>query len=139
MNYLKRGRFDNIQYWRAAGEVPFDWYRRRDGDAWLYDPNGEPAPLGLVSCVHIPREKMAWMGFRYGDNIHPSVYDGKERLKVLDTDGVDADGLFLVIDGERQVALHKLPVAVLGLRNRVQAGRNADAAQRRLHSVDDRG
>ena len=64
------------------------------GDAWLYDPNGEPAPLGLVSCVHIPREQMAWMGFRYGDNIHPSVYDGKARLGVLDTDGVDAEFLY---------------------------------------------
>ena len=64
------------------------------GDAWHYDPKGDPAPLGLVVCVHIPREKTAWMGFRYGDNIHPSVHDGKERIKVLDTDGVDAEFLY---------------------------------------------
>jgi predicted TIM-barrel fold metal-dependent hydrolase len=64
------------------------------GDAWLYDPDGAPAPLGLVSCVAIPRDQMKWTGFRYGHNVHPSVHDGKERLGVLDFDGVDAEFLY---------------------------------------------
>jgi predicted TIM-barrel fold metal-dependent hydrolase len=64
------------------------------GDAWLYDPDGAPAPLGLVSCVGIPRDQIKWTGFRYGDNVHPSVHDGKARLGVLDYDGVDAEFLY---------------------------------------------
>jgi len=64
------------------------------GDAWAYDPGAPPAPLGLVSCVGIPRDQIKWMGYRYGDNIHPSVHDGKERLEVLDYDGVDAEFLY---------------------------------------------
>ena len=52
------------------------------------------APLGLVSCVGIPREKMKWTGFRYGDNVHPPVHDGKSRLEILDIDGVDAEFLY---------------------------------------------
>ncbi len=64
------------------------------GDAWLYQHDEVPRPLGLVSCVAIPREQMKWTGFSYGVNVHPSVYDGKERLAVLDTDGVDAEFLY---------------------------------------------
>ena len=64
------------------------------GDAWQYGPDAPPAPLGLVSCVAIPREGMKWTGFRYGDNVHPSVHDGAARLEVLDTDGVDAEFLY---------------------------------------------
>ena len=64
------------------------------GDAWQYGPDAPPAPLGLVCCVAIPREGMKWTGFRYGENVHPSVHDGKARLEVLDTDGVDAEFLY---------------------------------------------
>ena len=64
------------------------------GDAWQYSAKGMAAPLGLVSCVGIPREQMKWMGFRYGDNVHPSVHDGKARLEILDIDGVDAEFLY---------------------------------------------
>jgi predicted TIM-barrel fold metal-dependent hydrolase len=64
------------------------------GDAWLYDPDAPAAPLGLVSCVGVPKDQMRWTGYRYGHNVHPSVYDGKARLEVLDTDGVDAELLY---------------------------------------------
>ncbi len=64
------------------------------GDAWQYNAKGMAAPLGLVSCVGIPRDKMRWTGFRYGDNVHPSVHDGKARLEILDIDGVDAEFLY---------------------------------------------
>ena len=37
------------------------------GDAWAYDPDAPPAPLGLVSCVGIPRDQIKscplWMRF----------------------------------------------------------------------------
>ncbi|MCH2169570.1 amidohydrolase [Myxococcota bacterium] len=91
------------------------------GDAWLYDPNGEPAPLGLVSCVAIPREKMKWTGFRYGDNVHASVHDGKERLAVLDFDGVDAEFLYPPQRAVNSFALYddvELQLAGIGAYNR---------------------
>jgi predicted TIM-barrel fold metal-dependent hydrolase len=64
------------------------------GDAWQYFKDQPAAPLGLVSCVAIPREGMKWTGFRYGKEVHPSVHDGQARLEVLDTDGVDAEFLY---------------------------------------------
>ena len=64
------------------------------GDAWQYDPDGPAAPLGLVSCVNVPKEQMKWTGFRYGREVHPSCHDGKARLEVLDADGVDAEFLY---------------------------------------------
>lgn len=64
------------------------------GDAWLYTPDGQPAPLGLVCCVGVAHENMRWTGFSYGENIHPSVHDGKSRLEILDIDGVDAEFLY---------------------------------------------
>ena len=64
------------------------------GDAWLYDPKGHPAPLGLVTCVGTPFDKMKWPGSRYGHEIHPACYEGPARLEVLDVDGVDAEILY---------------------------------------------
>jgi predicted TIM-barrel fold metal-dependent hydrolase len=64
------------------------------GDAWLYNRKLQPEPLGLVCCVNIPRDRMKWTGYRYGDNIHPSCYEGKARLEILDEDGVDAEFLY---------------------------------------------
>ncbi len=64
------------------------------GDAWQYIPGQPVAPLGLVTCVGIPREKMKWTGSSYGKEVHPSCHDGKERLGILDTDGVDAEFLY---------------------------------------------
>ncbi len=64
------------------------------GDAWLYDDSGMPEPLGLVTKVGQPFEQLKWTGSRYGKEIHPSCHEGKERLKILDNDGVDAELLY---------------------------------------------
>ena len=64
------------------------------GDAWLYLGGKVPEPLGLVTCVGTRPEELKWTGKKYGVNIHPSCYDGKARLEILDVDGVDAEVLY---------------------------------------------
>jgi uncharacterized protein len=64
------------------------------GDAWLYGGAAKPEPLGLVTCVGTHPEELKWTGKKYGTNIHPSCYDGAERLKIMDVDGVDAEMLY---------------------------------------------
>jgi predicted TIM-barrel fold metal-dependent hydrolase len=64
------------------------------GDAWIYMGGGTPQPLGLVTCVGTHPEELKWTGKKYGVNIHPACYDGAERLKVMDDDGVDAEILY---------------------------------------------
>src|SRR5689334_2097202 len=64
------------------------------GDAWLYEPTGKPEPLGLVTRVGGNFEELKWTGSKYGGNIHPGCHDGKERLKLLDMDGIDAECLY---------------------------------------------
>jgi len=64
------------------------------GDAWQYRPGAPGDPLGLVTCVGTRPEQLKWTGASYTDNIHPACYVGKERLKVLDVDGVDAEVIY---------------------------------------------
>jgi predicted TIM-barrel fold metal-dependent hydrolase len=64
------------------------------GHAWIYMGATTPEPLGLVTCVGTHPEELKWTGKRYGVNIHPSCYDGAERLKIMDVDGVDAEMLY---------------------------------------------
>jgi predicted TIM-barrel fold metal-dependent hydrolase len=64
------------------------------GDAWVYGEGSSPAPLGLVTCVGTHPEELKWTGKKYGKNVHPGCYDGAERLKILDQDGVDAEILY---------------------------------------------
>ena len=64
------------------------------GHAWVYGEGAAPAPLGLVTCVGTHPEDLKWTGSRYGESVHPSCYDGAERLAVMDTDGVDAEVLY---------------------------------------------
>lgn len=64
------------------------------GDAWVYGEGSPPAPLGLVTCVGTHPEDLKWTGKKYGENIHPGCHDGAERLKLMDTDGVDAEVLY---------------------------------------------
>ena len=64
------------------------------GHAWLYMGSTTPEPLGLVTCVGTHPEELKWTGKRYGVNIHPSCYEGAERLKIMDEDGVDAEMLY---------------------------------------------
>ncbi|HKA29721.1 MAG TPA: amidohydrolase, partial [Candidatus Binatia bacterium] len=56
------------------------------GHAWLYMGSTTPEPLGLVTCVGTHPEDLKWTGARYGSTIHPSCYDGAERLKIMDQD-----------------------------------------------------
>ena len=64
------------------------------GDAWLYDGAVKAEPLGLVTCVGTHPEDLKWTGKKYGVNLHPSCYEGPERLKIMDIDGVDAEMLY---------------------------------------------
>jgi predicted TIM-barrel fold metal-dependent hydrolase len=64
------------------------------GHAWLYMGAKTPEPLGLVTCVGTRPEDLKWTGARYGSTIHPACYDGAERLKAMDVDGVDAEMLY---------------------------------------------
>jgi predicted TIM-barrel fold metal-dependent hydrolase len=64
------------------------------GHAWLYMGAKTPEPLGLVTCVGTRPEDLKWTGARYGSTIHPACYDGAERLKAMDVDGVDAELLY---------------------------------------------
>jgi uncharacterized protein len=64
------------------------------GDAWLYLGGKVPEPLGLVTCVGTRPEELKWTGKKYGVNIHPSCYEGKARLEILDVDGIDAEILY---------------------------------------------
>jgi predicted TIM-barrel fold metal-dependent hydrolase len=64
------------------------------GDAWQYEAGGVAEPLGLVTRVGGTFEQLKWTGSKYGGNIHPGCHDGKERLKLLDIDGVDAEFLY---------------------------------------------
>jgi predicted TIM-barrel fold metal-dependent hydrolase len=64
------------------------------GHAWIYMGAKTPEPLGLVTCVGTHPEELKWTGKRYGVNIHPGCYEGAERLKIMDVDGVDAEMLY---------------------------------------------
>ena len=64
------------------------------GDAWVYEDGGRPEPLGLSTTVGTMPEQLKWTGARYGHEIHPGCHNGKERLELLDIDGVDAEVLY---------------------------------------------
>ncbi|MCH7553995.1 MAG: hypothetical protein IIC82_08365, partial [Chloroflexi bacterium] len=53
------------------------------GDGWLYGGATTPEPLGLVTCVGTHPEDLKWTGKKYGVNLHPSCYEGPERLKIM--------------------------------------------------------
>ena len=62
------------------------------GDAWLF-AGGEPDPIGLVSTPGMPWDQFRWTGVTY-DDARTGCYNGAERLKDMDIDGVDAELLF---------------------------------------------
>jgi len=71
----------------------------KGGDEWIYPETGGKEPLGLTTTTGITYQEYDWYGASYkGDTglrqIHPSCYDGKERLKAMDIDGVDAEVQF---------------------------------------------
>jgi predicted TIM-barrel fold metal-dependent hydrolase len=59
------------------------------GDAWLFAGSSEADPIGLVATPGMPYDEFRWTGVTY-DDARPGCYDGAERLKDMDTDGVDA-------------------------------------------------
>jgi len=63
------------------------------GDAWQMEPGRAPDPIGLTVITGQGYEKINWYGFSF-KNISPACYDGKERLKALDFDGVDGEVIF---------------------------------------------
>jgi predicted TIM-barrel fold metal-dependent hydrolase len=63
------------------------------GDAWLHAGNAQPDPIGLVSTPGMAWDDFRWTGITYED-ARAGCYDGKERLRDMDLDGVDAEILF---------------------------------------------
>ena len=63
------------------------------GDAWLHAGAAEPDPIGLVSTPGMAWDSFRWTGVTYED-ARPGCYNGAERLKDMDIDGVDAEVLF---------------------------------------------
>src|SRR3954463_9054648 len=63
------------------------------GSAWLFAGATEPEPIGLTATPGMPFDKFRWTGVTY-DEARRGCYDGTERLKDMDVDGVDAEILF---------------------------------------------
>jgi predicted TIM-barrel fold metal-dependent hydrolase len=63
------------------------------GDAWLHAGAPDPDPIGLVSTPGMAWDDFRWTGVKYRD-ARPGCYDGAERIKDMDLDGVDAEILF---------------------------------------------
>src|SRR5438270_12176288 len=63
------------------------------GDAWLFAGATDLDPIGLVSTPGMAWDDFRWTGFTY-DDARPGCYNGPERLKDMDIDGVDAEILF---------------------------------------------
>jgi predicted TIM-barrel fold metal-dependent hydrolase len=63
------------------------------GDAWQFAGTDQPDPIGLVSTPGMSWDQFRWTGVTY-DEARAGCYDGGERLKDMDIDGVDAEILF---------------------------------------------
>ena len=63
------------------------------GDAWLFAGAAQPDPIGLTSTPGRAWKDLRWTGVSY-EEIRPGCYDGAERLKDMDFDGVDAEVIF---------------------------------------------
>ena len=63
------------------------------GDAWQFDPSGDPDPIGLVSTPGMAWDDFRWTGVTY-EEARAGCYNGAERLKDMDIDGIDAEVLF---------------------------------------------
>jgi predicted TIM-barrel fold metal-dependent hydrolase len=64
-----------------------------DGDAWLYAGSSEPDPIGLTATPGKPFDEFRWTGVTY-DEARPGCYNGAERLKDMDLDGIDTALIF---------------------------------------------
>ena len=63
------------------------------GDAWLTAVGGDPDPIGLVSTPGMAFDDFRWFGVTY-EEARTGCYNGVERLKDMDIDGVYAEVLF---------------------------------------------
>jgi predicted TIM-barrel fold metal-dependent hydrolase len=63
------------------------------GDGWLFAGATDPDPIGLVSTPGMAWDEFRWTGVTY-EQARPGCYNGPERLKDMDIDGVDAEVLF---------------------------------------------
>jgi predicted TIM-barrel fold metal-dependent hydrolase len=63
------------------------------GDAWLFAGAADPDPIGLVSTPGMAWDEFRWTGVTY-EQARPGCYNGAERLKDMDIDGVGAEVLF---------------------------------------------
>jgi len=62
------------------------------GDGWSHG-GSSPDPIGLVSTPGKRFEEFRWFGVSYND-IRAACYNGKQRIKDMDTEGVDAIVVF---------------------------------------------
>ena len=63
------------------------------GDAWEFAGSAQPDPIGLTATPGMPFDQFRWMGVTY-EEARPGCYNGAERAKDMDIDGVDAEILF---------------------------------------------
>jgi predicted TIM-barrel fold metal-dependent hydrolase len=63
------------------------------GDAWMAPNGGNPDPIGLVSTPGKRFEEFRWFGVKYSE-IRKACFNGKERIKDMDIEGVDAIVVF---------------------------------------------
>lgn len=63
------------------------------GDAWLFAGATDPDPIGLTATPGRAFDEFRWTGVTY-DEARPGCYDGAERLKDMDLDGVDTALVF---------------------------------------------
>ncbi len=63
------------------------------GDAWQFAGAAAPDPIGLTATPGMPFDQFRWTGVTY-DEARPGCYNGAERLKDMDADGVDAEFLY---------------------------------------------
>jgi predicted TIM-barrel fold metal-dependent hydrolase len=63
------------------------------GDAWQHAGAHEPDPIGLTATPGMPFEQIRWTGVTY-EEARAGCYNGAERLKDMDIDGVDIEMLY---------------------------------------------
>jgi predicted TIM-barrel fold metal-dependent hydrolase len=78
---------------RWRGQAPVLAKDADGGDAWLFAGSSDPDPIGLVTTPGLPWDQFRWTGVTYAE-ARAGCYDGAERLKDMDIDGVDAEVLF---------------------------------------------
>lgn len=63
------------------------------GDAWLFAGSTDPDPIGLTATPGKPYDEFRWTGVTY-EEARAGCYNGAERLKDMDLDGIDVALVF---------------------------------------------